>query len=415
MAGRGRPGVEPLVEQRELFVSLITAGVSNSAACRQVGVNRKTGTRWRYGRSVPGVGGGTLHYPSVLSPPSSTISSRYLSEDERVTIADLHRTGPSSRAIAEQVRRSPSTISRELARNSVPDGRYGSAAAHRLASGRRRRPRARRLEADPVLRAFVQQCMDVRWSSEQISHALTVEFPDQPGRQLVPESLYQALYAATPVLQRTLRTRRWRRRRRPHHSPDARSSYRLATPMVMIDQRPAAADDRVEVGHWEGDLIMGLGNGSAIGTLVERTTRTLILVHLPHGRTAAAVRDALTKVFTDLPVGLRRSLTWDQGKELSAHADLTRTVALPVYFCQPHSPWQRGSNENMNGLLRDYFPKGTDLAVHTAERLTEVAAELNNRPRKTLRWTSPATLIAAHLGPSHTEVPSHLHDVVLQR
>jgi len=185
--------------------------------------------------------------------------------------------------------------------------------------------------------------------------------------------------------------------------------------MVMIDQRPAAADDRVEVGHWEGDLIMGLGNGSAIGTLVERSTRTLILVHLPHGRTAAAVRDALTKVFTDLPVGLRRSLTWDQGKELSAHADLTRTVALPVYFCQPHSPWQRGSNENMNGLIRDYFPKGTDLAVHTAERLTEVAAELNNRPRKTLRWTSPATLIAAHLGPFHTEVPSHLHDVVLQR
>jgi len=236
----------------------------------------------------PGVGGGTLHYPPVLSPRSSTISSRYLSEDERVTITDLHRTGLSSRAIAEQVRCSPSTISRELARNSVPDGRYGSAAAHRLASGRRRRPRARRLEADPVLRAFVQQCMDVRWSPEQLSHAVTVEFPDQPGRQLVPESLYQALYAATPVLQRTFRTRRWRRRRRPHRSPDARSSYRLATPMVMIDQRPAAADDRVEVGHWEGDLIMGLGNGSAIGTLVERSTRTLILVHLPHGRTAAA-------------------------------------------------------------------------------------------------------------------------------
>jgi len=283
------------------------------------------------------------------------------------------------------VRRSPSTISRELARNSVPDGRYGSAAAHRLASGRRRRPRARRHEADPVLRGFVQQCLDVRWSPEQISHALTVEFPDQPGRQLVPESLYQALYAATPVLQRTFRTRRWRRRRRPHRSPDARSSYRLATPMVMIDQRPTAADDRVEVGHWEGDLIMGLGNGSAIGTLVERSTRTLILVHLPHGGTAAAVRDALTKVFTDLPFGQRRSLTWDQGKELSAHADLSRTLALPVYFCQPHGPWQRGSNENMNGLIRDYFPKGTDLAVHAAERLAEVAAELNNRSRKTVR------------------------------
>jgi len=415
VVGRGRPGVEPLVEQRELFVSLIAAGMSNSAACRQVGVNRKTGTRWRYGRSIPSAGGGLLHYPPVIKPHAAVVSPRYLSPDERIVIADLHRAGFSSRAIAEQVRRSPSTVSRELARNAGLDGRYGSAAAQRLASERRRRPRARRLEGDPVLRAFVQQCMDVRWSPEQISHALAVQFPDQPGRQLVPESLYQALYASKPLLRRTFRTRRWRRRRRPHRSPDARSSYRLATPMVMIDARPAAADDRVEVGHWEGDLIMGLGNGSAIGTLVERSTRTLVLVHLPHGRTAAAVRDALAHVFTDLPVGLRRSLTWDQGKELSAHADLTRTLAMPVYFCQPHSPWQRGSNENMNGLIRGYFPKGTDLAVHTAQRLAEVAAELNSRPRKTLRWATPAALIAPHLAARPAEVRSRLHDVVLQR
>ena len=183
----------------------------------------------------------------------------------------------------------------------------------------------------------------------------------------------------------------------------------------MVDQRPAAADDRVEVGHWEGDLIMGLGNASAIGTLVERSTRSVILVHLPRGRTAPAVRDALTGVFTDLPAGLRRSLTWDQGKELSAHADLTRTLGMPVYFCQPHSPWQRGSNENMNGLIRDHFPKGTDLSAHTAERLAEVAAELNNRPRKTPRWTSPAALIAPHLNPKRAEVPSRLKAVVLQR
>ena len=242
--------MEPLVEQRELFVSLIAAGLSNSAACRQVGVNRKTGTRWRYGRSIPSAGGGLLHYPPVLSPHATKISSRYLSEDERVTIADLHRAGLSSRAIAEQVRRSPSTVSRELARNSAPDGRYGAGAAQRLAAARRRRPRPRRLEVDPVLRGFVQQCMDVRWSPEQISHALEVEFPDQPGRQLVPESLYQALYATKPLLRRTFRTRRWRRRRRPHRCPDARSSYRLGTPMVMIDQRPAAVADRVEEGHW---------------------------------------------------------------------------------------------------------------------------------------------------------------------
>lgn len=168
----------------------------------------------------------------------------------------------------------------------------------------------------------------------------------------------------------------------------------------MIDARPAAVDDRVEEGHWEGDLIMGSGNRSAIGTFVERSTRTLVLVHLSHGRTAAAVRDALIVVFTDLPVDLRRSLTWDQGKELSAHAELTRILAMPVYFCEPHSPWQRGSNENMNGLIRDYFRKGTDLAVHTAQRLADVAAELNARPRKTLNWTSPATLIAPHLASS---------------
>lgn len=415
MVGRGRPGVEPLVEERELFVSLIAAGVSNSAACRQVGVNRKTGTRWRYGRSIPRAGGGLLHYPSVIKASTLIVSPRYLSHDERVVIADLHRAGLSSRAIAAQVRRSPSTVSRELARNSAPDGRYGAASAQQRAAARRRRPRARRLELDPVLRGFVQQCMDVRWSPEQISHALAVEFPDQPGRQLVPESLYQALYAPKPLLRRTFRTRRWRRRRHPRRSPDARSSYRLATPMVMIDQRPAAVDDRAQVGHWEGDLIMGLGNASAIATLVERSTRSLILVHLPRGRTAPAVRDALTAVFSDLPSGLRRSLTWDQGKELSAHAELTRTLAMPVYFCQPHSPWQRGSNENMNGLIRDYFPKGTDLAVHTAERLAEVASELNNRPRKTLCWATPATLIAPHLGATRTEVPSRLKVVALQR
>ena len=402
-------------EQRERFVGLVGAGVSNSAACREVGINRRTGTRWRYGRSIPGAGGELLHYPPVLTSRAAVISARYLSEDERVLIADLHQGGLSSRAIAEQVRRSPSTVSRELARNSGSDGRYGAGLAQRLATARRRRARARRLEVDQVLRAFVQQCLDRRWSPEQISHALSVQFPDDPTRQLAPESLYQALYASKPVLQRTLRVRRWRRRRRPHRCADARRVGRLATPMVMIDQRPAAVADRVQVGHWEGDLIMGPGNRSAIGTLVERSTRALMLLHLPHGRTAAAVRDALVEVFTALPGGLRRSLTWDQGKELSAHADLTRTLGLPVYFCEPHSPWQRGSNENMNGLLRDYFPKGTDLARHSAADLSHVAAELNNRPRKTLAWASPTDLIAPHLAPERQPIASPPKTVVLQR
>ena len=164
--------------------------------------------------------------------------------------------------------------------------------------------------------------------------------------------------------------------------------------MVMIDQRADSVQDRVEPGHWEGDLIMGVGNRSAIGTLVERTTRNVILLHLGQVRTAVAVRDALIAVFSALPPGLRRSLTWDQGKEMSAHADLTRAVAMPVYFCHRSSPWERGSNENMNGLLRDYFPKGTDLRVHTAEYLAAVAAEINERPRRILRWSCPAAQFA---------------------
>ena len=189
-----------------MFASLIAAGVSNSAACRQVGINRRTGTRWRHGRSIPGAGGGLVHYPPVQ--PFCHDHQLPVPVAGRALIADLHRAGSSSRVIAEQLRRSPSTVSRELARNSAPDGRYGAAVAQRHATGRRRRPRARRLELDLVLRGFVQQCMDVRWSPEQVSHALTVEFVDEPRRQLVPESLYQALYAANLVRQRTLRTLR---------------------------------------------------------------------------------------------------------------------------------------------------------------------------------------------------------------
>ncbi len=415
VAGRGRRGPEPLAGQREWFAELIAAGVSNSEACRTVGVNRKTGTRWRYGRSIPAAGGGLLHYPPVLRPRDVVISVRYLSGQERVVIADLHRAGVSRRAIAAELGRSPSTVSRELARNIDPGRRYGAGVAQARAVVRRGRPRARRVERDLVLRGFVQQCLDVRWSPEQVSHALSVEFADQPTRQLCTESLYQALYSRNPLVQRTFRSRRWRSRRRPHRHPDARRRSRLATPMVMIEDRPESVADRVEVGNWEGDLIMGPGNRSAIGTLVERSTRAVVLVHLPHGRTASAVRDALVEVFTAMPAGVRRSLTWDQGTELSAHADLTRILSLPVFFCHPHSPWQRGSNENMNGLLRDYFPKGTDLAAHPAQRLSEVAAELNNRPRKTLNWATPAALLAPHLDAQAAPLPSALKSIVVRR
>jgi len=348
MAGRGHQGPEPLTAQRELFGRLISAGVSNSEACRTVGVNRKTGTRWRFGRSIPTSAGGDLHYPPVLSTRLEVVSPRYLSEDERGVIADLHRAGMSARLIATEIGRSPSTVSRELARNTGPGCRYGVAAAQRLAAARRCRPRLRRL-----------------WSATWCcvgSYSSAWTFGGARNRTATPWAL----------------------------------SSRTSRP-----------------GSWP--YIMGAGNRSAIGTLVERSTRTVILVHLPHGRSAAAVRDALIGVFTDLPATLGHSLTWDPGKEMSAHADLAATVGMPVFFCDPHSPWQRGSNENMNGLLRDYFPKGTNLAVHPAERLIQVAAELNDRPRKTLNWATPAALLAPHLTASAAPVVSPPKTVVLRR
>lgn len=249
----GRPGM-PLTEVRRALERLIVQGVSNSQACRVVGINRKTGTRWRYGRDIPATGGRTLHYPPVINTKRTTpISARYLSEQERITISDLRRTGATLRAIAIELGRSPSTISRELRRNVDPAGRYRPSAAHRSAAERRARHRIRRVDLDEVMRARVQQLLAKRWSPEQISRALSVEYADDPTRQLVAESLYQAIYdpSSSVVRDRTcmpLRTRR--RRRRPHRRPDARRRGQLVS-MTMIDDRPAAAADRVEVGHWE--------------------------------------------------------------------------------------------------------------------------------------------------------------------
>ena len=271
----GRPGV-PLTEVRRAFERLIVQGVSNSEACRVVGVNRKTGTRWRYGRDIPATGGRTLHYPPVISANRRTpISTRYLSEDERMTISDLRRAGATLRTIANELGRSPSTISREVRRNVDPAGRYRPSAAHRSAAERRTRHRIRRVDLDDVLRARVHQLLAKRWSPEQINRALSVEYADDPARQLVTESLYQAIYDPRSGVVRDracmpLRTRR--RRRKPHRRADARRRGQLVS-MTMIDDRPAAVADRVEVGHWEGDYIVGTGNRSAIGTLVERATR----------------------------------------------------------------------------------------------------------------------------------------------
>jgi len=395
------PGPAPQVEKREEFVRLIARGVPNAEACRIVGINRRTGTRWRFGRTITGSGEQPLHYAPVISTPTAEISPRYLSEDERIKIADLRRAGLGVRDIAARTGRSPATISRELRRNQDPETcRYRPFAAHRLAVQRRGRRRPGKIARDPVLRGFVQDRLGKKWSPEQISHALPAEFPHHPERHVVPETIYQAVYRpdlgglSRDLPEKALRT--GRRRRKPHRHPDSRRPQPLVD-MTMIDARPAEVADRSVPGHWEGDLITGAYNRSAIGTLVERSSRFTILLHLPDGRhTADLVRDALVEAFTQLPAAVRRSLTWDQGKEMALHAQVAETLEMPVFFCQKASPWQRPSNENTNGLLRQYFPKGTDLRVHSAEQIAAVAAELNTRPRKTLGWQTPAEQLTRH-------------------
>jgi len=376
-------------EKQQRFARLIAQGVSNSEACRLVAINRKTGTRWRYGRSVVNSAGEVLHYAPVKITPDKPRSARYLSEPERVLIADLLARGATVRAIAEQLGRSPSTVSREIRRNRDAAGRYRPHHAERLAWERARRPRQRRVVVDRVLGDAVRELLGLRWSPEQVAHELAVRFAGQRRRCVCSESIYQAIYDPAVDVTRPARRRRRRRRLRGEHRRG-----RLVA-MRMIAERPAEVQDRVQAGHWEGDLIMGAANRSAIGTLVERSTRFVILLHLADGVGGAeTVAQALSSALSALPVGLRRTLTWDQGKELAQHQQLTAQAATSVFFCDPHSPWQRASNENMNGLLRDYFPKRTDLTVHTATELARVAAEVNQRPRKTLGWRRPADLFA---------------------
>jgi IS30 family transposase len=397
-------GAPLLSEQQSRYFQLMRQGINNVQACRSVGISRKTGTRWRLGRTEHKHGLARTYAP-VGSAKIAPISSRFLSEDERVRIADLRRLGRTVRAIAADLGRAPSTVSRELTRNSLSDRpAYLPHHAHRAAATRRARPKASKLALDAELRAFVAARLTKRWSPEQISHALRVEFPDQPWRHLAIETLYRAVYRPGDTgLERnsTNALRTGRRRRRPHRHPNQRRKNTICDPSSMIDQRPAEADDRAVAGHWEGDLIIGKNGGSAIATLVERTTRYLILLHLPSRRTATTLRDALVPVMRDLPKHLCRSITWDQGKEMALHREFTKETGIPVYFCRPHSPWERGSNENMNGVLRQYFPKSTNLAVHAPGRLAEVAAEINERPRKTLDWETPAGRLAILAQPTN--------------
>ncbi|QKS21929.1 IS30 family transposase [Curtobacterium sp. Csp1] len=329
-----------------------------------------------------------------------------MSEGERLQIADLRLGGASVRMIAAELGRSPSTISRELTRNSSRGGAYRPYAAQQRCRERARRPKPRKL--DRVELALQVELRLVRnWSPEQIRDDLARSFPDRPEMHVSHETIYQSLFVQgrghlRADLHKHLRTGRAIRR---HRGEPRRASWSKIRDMVLISERPAEADDRAVPGHWEGDLIVGINARSAIGTLVERTTRYVMLLHLPDGHSADAVRDAMIPTIQTLPEHLRRSLTWDQGTELARHKDITLATDLAIYFCDPHKPWQRGSNENTNGLLRQYFPKSTDLSVHSPERLLEVATELNGRPRKTLDHRTPAEAFEQLLSnPKHPPV-----------
>jgi len=346
-------------------------------------VSRRTGRHWRQAT------GGRI--PRKRPEPSG----RYLGLDERLQIADLRLAGIGVRAIAIQLGRSPSTISRELTRNGpVPGargrGKYVPYAAQKRAELRGHRPKASKFD-DAELASVVQAKLCVKWSPEQISLHLAAHFPGRAEMQVCPETIYQALFVQgrghlRADLHQHLRT--GRAVRRPHRSTAQRASK--IPDMILISERPAEVADRAVPGHWEGDLILGSNCRSAIATPVERQSRYVMLVHLPDDHGAETVRDGLLAAIATLPHHLRKSLTWDQGTELAKHREITLATNMDIYFCDPHSPWQRGSNENTNGLLRQYFPKGTDLSVHTPERLLEVATELNARPRKTLAGNTPA-------------------------
>jgi IS30 family transposase len=383
--------------------------------------------------------------PAGLEP----ISGRYLSFSEREEIALLLVQRLGVREIARRTGRCPSTISRELRRNAATrcgGFEYRATTAQWHADRKARRPKVAKLAADEKLRQYVQDRLagtmtaanganvlgpDVpwkgrrhgrrqdrrwatSWSPEQISQRLRVDFPDDESMRISHEAIYQALYvqgrgALRRELVACLRTGRALR------VPRARTHGRgkqFVSPEIMISERPAEAADRAVPGHWEGDLIVGQ-DSSAIGTLVERTTRFTMLLHLPRmddfgrprlkngpalaGHGAEAVRNAIAATIVTLPKQLRRSLTWDQGSEMAQHAQLRIETGLPIYFCDPHSPWQRGTNENTNGLLRQYFPKGTDLSRHSREEIETVASALNSRPRKTLGWKTPAEALRDHL------------------
>jgi transposase, IS30 family len=404
------PGRRPQSAKRQRFMELRARGWSIRAAAREVGVSRSSGTNWARGHKVYRNGVVVGFVPPLDRLAVRQISSRYLSQDERIEIADLRQSGLSLRAIASQLGRAPSTISRELRRNAVAGRGYRPFDAHQRATVRRARQHRRRVEINDHLGAVVAELLLQRWSPQQISRHLRLRFADDPSMRLCHESIYQAVYQPNsrfmrpsrlaPHRRSPLRTGRDHRRA---HQRQQRRRPRFQQPMLTIHDRPFPAIDRSEAGHWEGDLIIGNNHLSAIGTLVERQTRMLRLVHLPRSD-SDSLHAALVARMQDLPPALMRSITWDQGTEMARHLATTDKLGAPVYFCDSRSPWQRGTNENTNGLLRDYFPKGVTLINHPPAHLLAVEHELNHRPRMVLKDRCPADLFAALLASSGPSV-----------
>lgn len=383
---------------RRDFWARVRGGDSFEGAGVAVGVSRPTAYRWAIDA------GGVNPFPPSFPGPASG-RSRFLSLEEREEIAVLSAGKVGVREIARRLNRHASTISRELGR--AKPGRYRASMAQALVdkARHRRRPGRVRLLQNPTLREQVIGYLRKQYSPEQIAGRLKIDFPDDPEMRLSAETIYQALYVQTRgALKRELTSalRTGRTLRKPRRVPGQRAP-RFTAGMVMITDRPAEAADRAVPGHWEGDLILGsAASGSSIGTLVERTTGFLMLLHLPDGHTAEQVSEAMTGKIAQLPATLKRSLTWDQGSEMAWHHKITANTGIPIYFCDPHSPWQRGSNENTNGLLRQYFPKGTDLSRLPEHILTEVADEMNTRPRKRHGYLTPAEVLDKLLTENNT-------------
>lgn len=374
-------------EQKQLAFRLRARGWRFVDIAREIGCTAQmVGIMVNHGRYLSGVADTWEPRPGCLD----------IADREEILVGI--RAGESLSAIARRIGRVPSVVTREVASNGGRDG-YSAWASHQRARDAARRPKPCKLRPGRLLDE-VSKRLEQLWSPDEIARRLPLDFPDDPEMRVSHETIYQSLFVQgrgelRRELARCLRSGRTCRKKRG--TPERRGRI---PGMVNISERPADVEDRAVPGHWEGDLILGEGGRSAIGTLVERSTRLVLLLHLDGDRSAVTVEKAMRKAIATLPAELRRSVTWDQGAEMANHASFTTATGIPIYFCDPHAPWQRGSNENTNGLLRQYLPKGTDLSQHSAAQLAEIQRSLNGRPRKTLDYMTPSEAYAQVVAPT---------------